>query len=78
MHSQSRGIVIGIVIAFIVLAVVFGTCCIGGVLLIIPFVVAVVRLPITVFLRSYSLLYLAQYGAALDVFRVEESPGTNA
>ncbi len=70
-------IVIGIVIVFLVIAFVLCTCCVGGVLLAIPYVGSVVLLPVTVFSRSYSLLYLAQYGAEFDVFRVPEEPGVS-
>jgi hypothetical protein len=69
-------IVIGIVIVFLIIAFAICTCCIGGLLLVIPFVGSVVRLPITVFSRSYSLYYLAQYRPEFDVFRLEEPPGT--
>ena len=38
------------------------TCCIAGCLLMIPYVAAVVVLPVTVFFRFYSVEYLAQFG----------------
>jgi hypothetical protein len=48
------------------------TCCVGAVLLFIPFIDAVILLPITIFWRAYSLYYLAQYGPEFDVFRAGE------
>jgi len=68
-------IVIRIALFFIVLAFVLCTCCIGGLFLIIPYVGAVICLPINVFARTYSLLYLAQYGEEFNVFRLPPEPG---
>ncbi len=39
------------------------TCCIGLCLMVIPYIGAVVLLPVTVFFRIYSLEYLKQFGA---------------
>ena len=39
-------------------------CCIGACLMLLPYIGAVVLLPVTVFLRLYSLAYLEQFGAA--------------
>ncbi|MCC6395891.1 MAG: hypothetical protein IT282_02660 [Bacteroidetes bacterium] len=50
-------IVIGIVAAVVL------TCCIGGVLLIIPYINAVALLPVTYTLRAFSLEFLGQFGA---------------
>jgi hypothetical protein len=41
---------------------VLATCCIAGCLMALPWVGAVILLPVTVFFRLYSLEYLAQYG----------------
>jgi hypothetical protein len=68
-------IVIGIVVMFLLIAFILCTCCIGAVLLVIPYIGSVVLLPVTIFLRSYSLIYLAQYGPEFDVFRAGENPG---
>jgi hypothetical protein len=46
----------------IVLLAILATCCIAGCLMIIPYVGAVVVLPVTVFFRAYSIKYLAQFG----------------
>lgn len=47
-----------------------GTCCLCGLglLMLIPYIGTVIILPIPVFLRSYSLYYLKQYGPQFDVF----------
>jgi hypothetical protein len=66
--------VIGIATGILVLAFGLCTCCIGFLLLVIPYVGAVVLLPITVFQRSYSLYYLAQYGEKYDVFAASRQP----
>lgn len=62
-------IVISIVVALIVLAAILCTCCIGLILLLLPVVGAVLLLPITVFWRNYSLLYLAQFGSEYGILR---------
>jgi len=65
-------IVIGILVFFFVIAFCICTCCIGLLLLMIPFLGTVVRLPIIVGWRSYTLYYLAQYGPEFDIFRPPE------
>jgi hypothetical protein len=61
-------LVLEIAIRFMVLAVVLVTCCIAGCLIALPYLGAVVILPISIFRRSYSLYYLAQFGQEFDVF----------
>lgn len=61
-------IVIAIVIGVMVVAIVLVTCCIAGCLLVIPYIGTVLFLPFSVFCRSYSLYYLAQFGPAYNVF----------
>jgi hypothetical protein len=61
-------IVLAIAIGALVLIVVIATCCVAGCLMIIPYLGTVVLLPVLMFKRSYSLHYLAQFGAAYDVF----------
>ena len=58
----------------VVLLGILATCCIAAFLMMIPFVGAIVLLPVTVFKRSYSLYYLAQYGQELDVFFLAAQP----
>ena len=61
-------IVIGLGILLVLIVAVLCTCCLGGLLLLIPYIGSVLLLPVTVFQRSYSLYYLAQYGDRFDVF----------
>lgn len=51
---------------FAVLAAVLLSCCTAGCLMAIPYVGAVVLLPVTVFFRFYSVGYLAQFGPEFD------------
>lgn len=67
-------IAIHIIIAVAVLIVVIVTCCIAGCLLSIPYLGTVLLLPVSVFNRSYSLYYLAQYGSAYNVFQPATTP----
>jgi len=46
----------------IIVALVVLTCCCAGCLLLIPYVGTVLLLPVSVFFRTYSIQYLAQYG----------------
>jgi hypothetical protein len=62
----------GILVVLIVLA----TCCVAGCLMAIPYLGAVVALPLTVFFRLYSLEYLRQFGKEYDVFPAPEAPET--
>lgn len=61
-------IVLSIAIAFVLLVVIVVTCCIAGCLMAVPYIGTVVLLPVLVFMRSYSLYYLAQFGPAYSVF----------
>ena len=61
-------IAISIVLGMMVLAILI-VCCILCCFLMIPYVGAVVLLPITMFKRAYSLYYLAQYGPSYNVFQ---------
>lgn len=61
-------IVIGLVIGVLVFAVACATCGIACCFFIVPYLSAVALLPIPVFLRSYSLYYLAQFGPDFNVF----------
>ncbi len=44
------------------------TCCMGLILLVLPFVGAVVLLPMTVFFRLFAVHFLRQFGSDFDVF----------
>lgn len=61
-------LVLSLVVGMALLAAVLITCCLAGCLMAIPYLGTVLILPIPVFLRAFSLHYLAQYGAAYDVF----------
>lgn len=63
-------IVLSIGIGIIVLAAVLVTCCLAGCLIAIPYVGTVVLLPISIFRRSYSLEYLAQFGPEFHTLRL--------
>jgi hypothetical protein len=64
-------IVIALAVGVIIVAGVCITCCCLGCILAIPYIGTVLMLPILVFDRSYSLLYLRQYGTGYDVFSSE-------
>jgi hypothetical protein len=61
-------VVLAMAVGVIVVMAIFATCCIAGCLMILPYLGAVVLLPVSIFKRSYSLHYLAQYGREYDVF----------
>jgi len=63
-------LVVGIGVALIVIGL--ATCCIGLILMAIPYIGAVVLLPVTVFVRSLGPEYLAQFGEEYDLFDLEE------
>jgi hypothetical protein len=66
-------IVIKIVIGAIVgIGFCIGCClCFISCLLLVPYIGTVIRLPVLVFTRAYSLYYLQQYGPQFDVFQTE-------
>ena len=66
--------VIGLAIGMIILLAVLVTCCCAACFLMIPYIGTVVMLPILVWRRAYSLLYLSQYGPEFDVFVPEPTP----
>lgn len=60
--------VLGIGIVIVVVFFALLTCCIGLLLLAIPFIGAVILLPITYTMRAFSVEFLAQFGDNYDVF----------
>jgi len=58
----------------LILAIVLLTCCIAGCLFALPYLGTVFLLPVLVFFRSYSLLYLAQFGPDYSVFQTPTMP----
>jgi hypothetical protein len=67
--------VISLVIIFIILTVclIGCCCCCASVLLFVPYIGTVLLLPLFVFIRSYSLFYLRQFGTQFDVFSLQTS-----
>jgi len=63
-------IVVHIVIGMIAFAVVAAACCMCcvGIIFFIPYIGTVVMLPLLVWRRAYSALFLAQFGPEYDVF----------
>jgi len=59
---------LNVVIGSMVFAFVLGTCCVGAIILLIPYLNAVLLLPVTCLKRSFSAFYLRQFGDAFDVF----------
>lgn len=67
-------ILLNIAIFLLLLIAILCTCCIAGVLMAIPYVNAVFLLPVTLFMQSYQLYYLKQFGADFDVFTAVVPP----
>ncbi|MHC4462556.1 MAG: DUF7544 domain-containing protein [Planctomycetota bacterium] len=61
-------IVIAIAIGVIIMVAFCATCCIACCICAIPYIGTVLLLPVLIFGRSYTLLYLRQYGPDFDVF----------
>ena len=61
-------LVIGLTIGMAIVVIVIATCCLAGCLLAIPYLGTVALLPVLVFQRAYSAIYLAQFGPRYDVF----------
>jgi hypothetical protein len=66
---------ISIVVAAAVLAIGFATCCVGFVLLALPYIGQVVMLPIYVLYRGLGPEFLRQFGPEWDVFAVAPAAG---
>ncbi len=65
--------IISIVVVIMVILAGLLTCCIGILLLIIPYIGSVVTLPISYTYRAFSLEYLAQFGPEYDLLSAPES-----
>ncbi len=71
-HFVGYGILIFLlIIAFFIAVVLAGlaTCCIGFILLALPYVSSVVTLPVWYTYRAFSLEFLAQFGPEYDAFK---------
>ncbi len=60
---------LGILIGILLIVAIFATCCIAGCLMMLPYIGAVLLLPVFVFTRSLPLYFLAQFGPNYDVFQ---------
>lgn len=63
-----------LVFAAAVVFAVIGTCCIGAIFLVIPYVSTVVTLPVWYAYRAFSLEFLAQFGPEYEVFPRPAAP----
>jgi hypothetical protein len=63
-----------LVFAVAVVFAVIGTCCIGALFLVIPYISTVVTLPVWYAYRAFSLEFLAQFGPEDDVFPRQAAP----
>jgi hypothetical protein len=71
MHFLGYGLLIFLLMILFVIAVIFagfGTCCIGFIVLAIPYISTVVTLPVWYTYRAFSLEFVAQFGPEYDVF----------
>jgi hypothetical protein len=61
-----------LIIIFVIVVVIAGlvTCCIGWLLLVIPYIGTVITLPVWYALRAFSLEFLAQFGPEYSLFGV--------
>jgi hypothetical protein len=67
-------LVLGVVVGAVVVAVGLATCCVGFLLLLIPYVGQVVLLPVLVTFRGLGPEFLAQFGPDYDVFATAARP----
>jgi len=67
-------IIIALAVGVIILVAGLATCCCAFIILCIPYIGTVLMLPILVFLRSYSVYYLRQFGPQFDVFGPQTPP----
>ncbi|MFC1725848.1 hypothetical protein ACFL4T_09485 [candidate division KSB1 bacterium] len=74
-HFILYGILLFILYIFIIIGVIIVglfTCCIGFLLLIIPYIGSVIMLPVSYTFRSFSLEFLEQFGPDFTIFPKEE------
>jgi len=78
LHFVLYGLFIFVLSFLLFVAIVIAgllTCCVGFILLIIPYIGTVITLPAWYTLRAFSLEYLAQFGPEYDLFpSIEDSP----
>jgi hypothetical protein len=80
-HNRGRfvlyllfSVVIALILGTLVMVLVIATCCTAGCLMAIPYIGAVLLLPIYVFKRSYSLYYIEQYGSDYSIIEPGATP----
>jgi len=81
LHFIGYGLLVFFLMILFVIAVIFagfGTCCIGFIFLVIPYINVVVTLPAWYTYRAFSLEFLAQFGPEYDVFPKPAAPAAPA
>lgn len=79
LHFIFYGLIIFVLyLLFVVLVILAGliTCCIGWLVLVIPYIGTVVTLPVWYTFRAFSLEFLAQFGPEYQIFPVEAKRAT--
>ena len=85
-HRQALGwfvlyalwkLLLGMAAMLAVLAIGFGTCCVGFIPLMIPYLGAVLLLPVSVFFRFLGPEFLRQFDDEHDIFRGLNDPGSS-
>jgi hypothetical protein len=66
-------LVVGMAVGMVVILAVLMTCCCAACIFAIPYLGTVAMLPILVWRRAYSALFLAQFGPEFDVFAQPET-----
>ena len=77
LHFVGYCLLVFLIMILFVVAVIFagfGTCCVGFILLVIPYINVVVTLPAWYTYRAFSLEFLAQFGPDFDVFPKPAAP----
>jgi hypothetical protein len=80
-HFLFYGIFIFVLTVLAVISLIIAglmMCCVGILLLIIPYINTVVTLPVWYTFRAFSLEFLAQFGSEYDVYPMPEAPAVNA
>ncbi len=71
-------IVLGILVALVIIVFALATCCVGLIILAIPYIGSVVMLPVSITFRSFSVYFLEQFGEEFLVFPRDDSMETDA
>jgi hypothetical protein len=69
--------VLGILVAIVIIVFALVTCCVGLIILAIPYIGSVVMLPVSVTFRSFSVYFLEQFGDEFRVFPQNEGAATD-